>query len=109
MKNKSTMLLVGIGLAYLLYRLYAKKKNVAVIKNGIPVLLNEPEKMPEKFYPTDMLDNKYLVQANKIPNQFLVDNINTAELVDTPSTYQTLYAKTNVRMNGISTKVPATC
>lgn len=94
MKNKSTMLLVGIGLAYLLYRLYAKKSMAPVLKNGVPKLLNTIE----TFNSTDQLDNRYLV-----------DTINTAELVDTPATYQTLYGRTNVRINGSTSRVPATC
>jgi len=96
MKNKSTMLLVGIGIAYILYRLYAKKSNAPVITNTSAT--------PSVLYPDD-----HNIVTSKIPNQFLVDNINTAEIVNMPSTYQTYYGKTNVKINGIMTKVPSTC
>jgi len=95
MKNKSTMLLVGIGIAYLLYRLYAKKSMAPV--NTASVIPN-------------ILDtNNHNVVTAQLPNQFLVDTINTTELVDTPATYQTLYGRTNVRINGTTSRVPATC
>jgi len=95
MKNKSTMLLVGIGIAYLLYRLYAKKSMAPV---------NTASAKP------NILDtNDHNVVTAQLPNQFLVDSINTAELVDMPSIYQTYYGNTNVRINGAMSKVPSTC
>jgi len=96
MKNKSTMLLVGIGIAYILYRLYAKKSNAPVVTNTSAT--------PNVLYPSD-----HNIVTSQVPNQFLVDNINTAELVETPATYQTLYGRTNVRINGTISRVPSTC
>lgn len=96
MKNKSTMLLVGIGIAYILYRLYAKKSNASVVTNT--------RATPNVLYPSD-----HNIVTSQVPNQFLVDNINTAELVETPATYQTLYGRTNVRINGTISRVPSTC
>lgn len=96
MKNKSTMLLVGIGIAYILYRLYAKKSNAPVVTNTSAT--------PNVLYPND-----HNIVTSQVPNQFLVDNINTAELVETPATYQTLYGRTNVRINGTISRVPSTC
>jgi len=95
MKNKSTMLLVGIGIAYLLYRLYAKKSMAPVnTASATPNILDT---------------NNHNIVTAQLPNQFLVDTINTAELVDTPATYQTLYGRTNVKINGANSRVPATC
>jgi hypothetical protein len=96
MKNKSTMLLVGIGIAYLLYRLYAKKSNA-------------PVNATASATPNILDTNDHNIVTAQLPNQFLVDTINTAELVDTPATYQTLYGRTNVRINGATSRVPATC
>ena len=92
MKNKSTMLLLGIGVAYLLYRLYAKKTTAPVqtTASATPNIL-------------DVSDHN--IVTAQLPNQFLVDNINTAEIVDLPSTYQTYYG----RLNGSMSKVPSTC
>ena len=96
MKNKSTMLLLGIGVAYLLYRLYAKKSTA-------------PVNATTSATPNILDSNDHNIVTAQLPNQFLVDTINTAELVDTPATYQTLYGRTNVRINGTNTRVPATC
>jgi len=96
MKNKSTMLLVGIGIAYLLYRLYAKKSMA-------------PVNTTASTTPNILDTNDHNIVTAQLPNQFLVDTINTAELVDTPATYQTLYGRTNVRINGATLRVPATC
>ena len=94
MKNKATMLLLGIGIYYLLYRLYIKKSSAPVIpsSNVIPNIADT--------------ENHNVLTA-KSPNPYLVDQINTAELVDTPSTYQTFYG--SARLNGYSNKVPSTC
>lgn len=94
MKNKSTMLLVGIGVAYLLYRLYAKKSNAPVKTTS--------SAMPNLLYSTS---NQ--IETNEVPRQFLVDDVRTAEVPDTPSTYQTFYG--SARLTGYSNKVPSTC
>jgi hypothetical protein len=97
MKNRSTMLLVGIGVAYLLYRLYAKKSTAPVntTASAVPNILNNP-------------DNHNIVTAKPF-NPYLVDSINTPELVDMPASYQTYYGNTNVRINGTISRVPSTC
>jgi hypothetical protein len=96
MKNKSTMLLLGIGVAYLLYRLYAKKSTA-------------PVNATTSATPNILDSNDHNIVTAQLPNQFLVDTINTPELVDMPATYQTLYGKTNVRINGAISRVPSTC
>jgi len=104
MKNKSTMLLVGIGVAYLLYRLYAKK---SIIPGGIL----QTNKKPLALYPSvpgsDGGGANFVINDRVFPNQFLVDSVPTAEVPDTPSTYQTFYG--SARLNGYSNKVPSTC
>ena len=96
MKNKSTMLLLGIGIAYLLYRYYAKKTNAPVntTASATPNILDSSD---------------HNIVTSQVPNQFLVDSINTAEIVNMPASYQTYYGKTNVKINGINSKVPSTC
>jgi hypothetical protein len=106
MKNKSTMLLVGIGIAYILYRLYAKK---SIIPGGI-LQTNEE---PLALYPSAGGGANY-VEPIRVPSQFLVDSVPTAEVPDTPSTYQTLYVSNQStgnrdRILGMSSKVPSTC
>jgi hypothetical protein len=96
MKNKSTMLLLGIGVAYLLYRLYAKKSTALVNTTASTT-------------PTILDSTDHNIVTAQLPNQFLVDTINTPELVDMPATYQTLYAKSNVRITGTISRVPSTC
>lgn len=92
MKNKNTMLLIGIGVAYLLYRMYAKKTLAPVITNTSAT--------PSVLYPDD-----HNAVTSQTPNPYLVDTINTAELVDIPATYQTYYG----RLTGTNSKTPYTC
>jgi len=92
MKNKNLMLLVGVGLAYyIFYKMYANKNNNGVIKNPVS---------PNLLYP--VTDN---INANSIPDQFLVDKVKTAENTYQPDTYQTYYGS----MAGNGYKVPTTC
>jgi hypothetical protein len=91
MKNKNVMLLLGIGVAYLIYKIYANKNTTGVIKTPVS---------PNLLYP--VTDN---ITTNSIPSQFLVDSVNTAEVSYEPSTYQTFYGS----MAGNKYKVPSTC
>lgn len=94
MKNKNTMLLLGIGIAYLIYKMYAKKSVVDVTKTPVmPPIINYPN------------PNTDIINVTSLPNQFLVDKINTAELSYQPSTYQTYYGS----ITGNGYKVPSTC
>jgi hypothetical protein len=95
MKNKSTMILVGVGIAYLLYRLYAKKSNAPVntITNAVPTILKA--------------DTEQII-SNEVPRQFLVDKTRDESIYyDLPNTYQTFYGKSMI--NGVISKVPSTC
>ena len=97
MKNKSTMLLVGIGVAYLLYRLYAKNRTMLP-----PVMTNA------SATPTIIRADTEQIISNEVPRQFLVDNvIDEAINYDIPSTYQTFYGRNNIA--GHISRVPATC
>jgi len=105
MKNKSTMLLVGIGVAYLLYRLYAKK-TTAILPPGIVQTNEEPLALYPEINPNG--------GGAFRDTQYLVDSVPTAEVPDTPGTYQTLYVRDTPtgnrdRILGISSRVPATC
>lgn len=94
MKNKNITLLLGIGIAYLLYKMYAKKSITNIIKNPVmPPLVNYPSPY------TDVID------VSSVPSQFLVDKVKTAELSYLPNTYQTYYGS----MSGHKSKVPSTC
>jgi len=59
----------------------------------MPPVLNDASKY------TDVID------VTSVPNQFLVDKVNTAEVSYQPSTYQTYYGS----MAGNNYKVPSTC
>lgn len=94
MKNKNITLLLGIGIAYLLYKMYNKKSNVNNIKSPVmPPLVNYPSPY------TDVID------VTSVPSQFLVDKVKTAEVSYQPDTYQTYYGS----MSGHKSKVPTTC
>lgn len=93
MKNKNMMLLLGIGVAYLIYKMYAKKISMDVTKNTVmPPTINYP-------------NNTDIIKVTSIPSQFLVDKIKTTELSYQPDTYQTYYGS----MAGNGGKCPTTC
>ena len=96
MKNKSTMLLVGIGVAYLLYRLYKKNTMAPVTTTASPT-------------PTILRADTEQIISNGVPSQFLVDKVRD-EAIDynIPNTYQTFYARGN-NLAGAISRVPATC
>lgn len=96
MKNKSTMLLVGIGVAYLLYRLY-KKNSMA------------PVTTTTSATPTILKADTEQIISNGVPNQFLVDKVrDEAIYYEVPNTYQTFYAR-GLNIAGAISKVPSTC
>jgi len=96
MKNKSTMLLVGIGVAYLLYRLY-KKNSMA------------PVTTTASATPTILKADTEQIISNGVPNQFLVDKVrDEAIYYEVPNTYQTFYARGN-NLAGTISRVPSTC
>jgi len=96
MKNKSTMILVGVGIAYLLYRLYAKKSTAPVNTTASVV-------------PTILKADTEQIISNGVPNQFLVDKVrDEAIYYEVPNTYQTFYARGN-NLAGAISKVPSTC
>jgi len=98
MKNKSTMLLVGIGVAYLLYRLYKKNSMAPVTTTASP----SPT-------PTILKADTEQIISNGVPNQFLVDKVrDEAIYYEIPNTYQTFYARGN-NLAGAISKVPSTC
>jgi len=95
MKNKSTMLLVGIGVAYLLYRLY-KKNSMA------------PVTTTASATPTILKADTEQIISNEVPRPFLVDSVRD-EAIDynIPNTYQTFYGRNNIA--GTISRVPSTC
>ena len=96
MKNKSTMLLVGIGVAYLLYRLYKKNTMAPVTTTASPT-------------PTILKTDTEQIISNGVPSQFLVDKVrDEAIYYEVPNTYQTFYARGN-NLAGAISKVPSTC
>jgi hypothetical protein len=98
MKNKSTMLLVGIGVAYLLYRLYKKNSMAPVTTTASPSPI-----------PTILRADTEQIISNGVPNQFLVDKVrDEAIYYEVPNTYQTFYARGN-NLAGAISKVPSTC
>jgi hypothetical protein len=95
MKNKSTMLLVGIGVAYLLYRLY-KKNSMA------------PVTTTASATPTILKADTEQIISNGVPNQFLVDKVRDEAIeYNIPNTYQTFYGRNNIA--GTISRVPSTC
>ena len=106
MKNKSTMLLVGIGVAYLLYRYFAKKPIAPVTTSEAPKLLYATDNLFEQkgevdtYYPFD--DNRDKIN---VPRELLIDKSTNQEEVLIPSTYQTYYGK----ITGTNKMVPKTC
>ena len=99
MKNRSTMLLVGIGVAYLLYRLYAKNRTMLA-----------PVNTTTSATPTILRADTEQIISNGVPSQFLVDKVRD-EAIDynIPNTYQTLYARPYNNIAGAISKVPSTC
>ena len=99
MKNISTMLLVGIGVAYLLYRLYAKNRTM------LP-----PVNTTTSAMPTILKADTEQIISNGVPSQFLVDKVRD-EAIDynIPNTYQTLYARPYNNIAGSISRVPSTC
>ena len=96
MKNKSTMLLVGIGVAYLLYRLYKKNTMAPVTTTASPTT-------------TILKADTEQIISNGVPSQFLVDKVrDEAIYYEVPNTYQTFYARGN-NLAGAISKVPSTC
>jgi hypothetical protein len=99
MKNKSTMLIVGIGVAYLLYRLYAKNSmapvNTTASASPTPTILRA--------------DTEQII-SNGVPTQFLVDKVRDESIYyEVPNTYQTLYARPINNIAGSISRVPSTC
>lgn len=101
MKNKSTMLLVGIGVAYLLYRLYAKNQTMS------PPGILQTNQEPLALYPSVRADTEQII-SNGVPRPFLVDSVRD-EAIDynIPNTYQTFYGRNNIA--GTISRVPSTC
>jgi len=95
MKNKSTMLLVGIGVAYLLYRLYAKNSMA-------------PVNLTTSVMPTIQRADTEQIISNGSQRPFLVDSVRD-EAIDynIPNTYQTFYGRNNIA--GTISRVPSTC
>jgi len=95
MKNKSTMILVGVGIAYLLYRLYAKKSTAPVNTTASVV-------------PTILKADTEQIIANGVQRPYLVDKTRDESInYDMPSTYQTFYGRSILA--GAISKVPSTC
>ena len=77
MKNKSTMLLVGIGVAYLLYRLYAKNQTM------LPPVMTTASATPTII----RADTEQII-SNQVPTQFLVDKVRDEAIpFDIPKLY----------------------
>ena len=95
MKNKSTMLLVGIGVAYLLYRLY-KKNSMA------------PVNLTTSVMPTIQRADTEQIISNGSQRPFLVDSVRDEAIeYNIPNTYQTFYGRNNLA--GAISRVPSTC
>jgi len=86
MKNKHTILLLGIGLYYILYKMYSKKKEIITKTNEVIIKTNviQPALNP---------DEAHNIKTD-IPKQFLIDNTNVEEdTIEIPNTYQNFYVK----------------
>ena len=95
MKNKSTMLLVGIGVAYLLYRLYAKNSMA-------------PVNLTTSVMPTIQRADTEQIISNGSQRPFLVDSVRDEAIeYNIPNTYQTFYGRNNIA--GTISRVPSTC
>ena len=108
MKNKSGMILLGIGVAYLLYRLYAKNQTM------LPPGILQTNEEPLALYPGIRADTEQILSNggayyNQPERVFAVDNVRD-EAIDynIPNTYQTFYGRNNYITGAIS-KVPSTC
>jgi len=95
MKNKSGMILLGIGVAYLLYRLYAKNSMA-------------PVNLTTSVMPTIQRADTEQIISNGSQRPFLVDSVRD-EAIDynIPNTYQTFYGRNNIA--GTISRVPSTC
>jgi hypothetical protein len=95
MKNKSGMILLGIGVAYLLYRLYAKNSMA-------------PVNLTTNVIPTIRKADTEQIISNEVPRPFLVDSVRDEAInYDLPNTYQTFYGRNNIA--GSISRVPSTC
>ena len=96
MKNKSGMILLGIGVAYLLYRLYAKNSMA-------------PVNLTTSVMPTIQRADTEQIISNGSQRPFLVDSVRDESIYyEVPNTYQTFYARGN-NLAGAISKVPSTC
>lgn len=98
MKNKSGMILLGIGVAYLLYRLYAKNRTM------LPPVMTTASATP-----TIVRADTEQIISNGVPSPFLVDAVRDEAIeYNIPNTYQTFYGRNNSIAGSIS-RVPSTC
>jgi len=96
MKNKSGMILLGIGVAYLLYRLYAKNSMA-------------PVNLTTSVMPTIQRADTEQIISNGSQRPFLVDSVRDESIYyEVPNTYQTFYARGN-NLAGAISRVPSTC
>ena len=95
MKNKSGMILLGIGVAYLLYRLYAKNSMA-------------PVNLTTSVMPTIVKADTEQIISNGSQRPFLVDSVRDEAIeYNIPNTYQTFYGRNNIA--GTISRVPSTC
>jgi len=95
MKNKSGMILLGIGVAYLLYRLYAKNSMA-------------PVNLTTSVMPTIQRADTEQIISNGSQRPFLVDSVRDEAIeYNIPNTYQTFYGRNNIA--GTISRVPSTC
>ena len=97
MKNKSGMILLGIGVAYLLYRLYAKNQTM------LPPVMTTASATP-----TIVRADTEQIISNGSQRPFLVDSVRDESIYyEVPNTYQTFYGRNNIA--GSISRVPSTC